>query len=1229
MQRFHLKKACWLWLALWLVLLTGASPASVQEFSRERDVVYGRKLGMALTMDVCKPAKLNGIGVIFLVSGGFKSGMNLVDSELFGSIGLKPFLDRGHTVFVVSHSARPKFTVGEIVPDIHRAVRFIRTTARDRGVDPERLGIMGTSSGGFLSLTIGTGGKPGDPAAKDLVERASSRVQAVACFCPACDLVNFGKLGRSIIEVNPAGEKMFGVQELPKEEQLKVLQELSPLGAVTKDTAPTLIIHGDSDQSVPYEQSERFIAKLAEHKVPHQLVTRKNTGHSWPTMGKDYSLLADWFDKHLQPAADKNNVVAAAAPVPRTASPAVSDAKGVEFFETQIRPLLADKCYQCHSRESKKARGGLLLDSQEGLLKGGESGELFVTGDLDHSLLIKAVRYLDKDLRMPPDDKQLTQAQIASLEAWVKMGVPQPRGSVKEDKIKAAARTHWAFQPVAQPAIPAVKNQAWVQSPVDAFILAKLEAKGMQPAAPADKRTLIRRATYDLTGLPPTPEEVAAFVADPSANAFATVVDRLLESKHYGERWGRHWLDVARYASTDSPYAFTYRDYVIRAFNDDLPYDQFLVQQMAADQLAPGGDKQALAGLGFLTVGRQFENNFNDTLDDRIDVVTRGTMALSVSCARCHDHKYDPIPTRDYYSLHGVFASSVTPDEMPVIGAAPDPKAYEDYLAKRKPLQAKWDDFIRKQETDVLTQHRQQTAQYLILSRDEAKRAELNGEDFGLSDRKILRTGSARWVKALEQMDFKSDPIFSPWFAFAALPATEFAERAKVLSARLALQSLTRPLNSLVIHALAAVPPATLREVAERYGSLLNDVERRWQERLQSVAKSQEPVLADEEALHQVFHGKDNPGNLPPEVIRTLYNVPAMMQIGPLRTQLTRLDATHPGAPQRAMALVDSPQPKNSHVFIRGNPNRLGEEVPRQFLEFLSGDKRQPFTHGSGRLELARAIASRDNPLTARVMVNRVWLHHFGAGLVTTPDDFGLRSDPPSHPEMLDYLAARFMQDGWSLKKLHRHIMLSSVYQQKSDDNLRHEKLDPDNRLLSKMNRRRLDFESMRDTLLRVAGDLDPALGGRSVDLMKPQERSHGSSRRTVYGTIDRNDLPSLFRVFDFANPDLSTAQRDTTTVPQQALFFLNSPFVMAQACTLVHRPEFQRLTDETQRIRHFYQRVYQRDPSAEEIQRGLRFLQSKPAATGTGAPNEKQPLTPQERYGQVLLMSNELMFVD
>ncbi|SIO31492.1 Planctomycete cytochrome C [Singulisphaera sp. GP187] len=941
-------------------------------------------------------------------------------------------------------------------------------------------------------------------------------------------------------------------------------------------------------------------------------------------MRRSYRSIASWLLLTL-------GWVAGTSPVLRAAPPAGSDAKGIEFFETQIRPLLANKCYQCHSQESKKAKGGLLLDSQEGLLKGGDSGPIFVAGDPEMSLLIKAVRDKDEDLRMPPDGKRLTEVQVADLEAWVRMGAPLPRAGVPVDKIRASARTHWAFQPVKRPALPAVKNQRWIQSPVDSFVLAKLEPAGMQPAQPADKRTLIRRATYDLIGLPPTPEEVAAFVADKSPDAFATVVDRLLASPHYGERWGRHWLDVARFATTDSPYAFTYRDYVIRAFNADLPYDEFLLQQLAADQLDLGENKQALAGLAFLTCGRQFMN-VHDTIDDRIDVVMRGTMALSVSCARCHDHKYDPIPTRDYYALHGVFASSVAPDEMPLLGIAPDPKAHAEYLPKRASLQAKLDDFIRKQEAEVLKQHRQQTAQCLLLSREPAQLAGLIKEEFGLSDRKILQVGATRWLKALEKMNRESDPIFAPWFAFTALPSSEFADRAKI--ERLSANSFAHPVNSLVAQAFAGEPPTSLKDVAERYGKLFEDADKRWQElrseadRDTNSASPQALPDAEQEALRQVFYGKDSPGNLPAKLMRPLFRTTALMQLGPLNAEIDRLEANHPGAPLRAMALVDSPRPANSRVFIRGNPDRLGEEAPRRFLAILSGDEREPFTRGSGRLELARAVASRENPLTARVMVNRVWLHHFGAGLVTTPDDFGLRADPPSHPELLDYLAWRFIEDGWSLKKLHRVLMLSSVYQQQSDNHLRDETLDPDNRLLSKMNRRRLDFESIRDTLLGVAGNLDHSCGGRPVDLLKPRE-GRFANRRTVYGTIDRNDLLALYRVFDFANPDLSTAQRDATTVPQQSLFFLNSPFVMEQACKMANRPSFQRLDDDAERVRDLYQCAYQRDPSAEEIQRGLRFLHGTSAATGTEETIQKQPLTRHERYAHVLLMANELVFVD
>ena len=674
--------------------------------------------------------------------------------------------------------------------------------------------------------------------------------------------------------------------------------------------------------------------------------------------------------------------------------------------------------------------------------------------------------------------------------------------------------------------------------------------------------------------------------------------------------------------------------------------------------------------------------NNHDTIDDRIDVVTRGTMALSVSCARCHDHKYDPIGTRDYYGLHGVFASSVVPGELPLLGIDPDPTEFANYSMEHQSRKAKLDEFVHEQEAAILKQHREQTAQCLLLSRDPKKLDDLIEGEFFLSDRTILQTGAKRWLNALEGMNPETDPIFAPWFAFAALPASEFAERAKMLSAKIADKGLAHPMNALVSQAFAGEPPTSLNDVADRYARLFLDADKQWQNLQNEITRDTNATPSkalpnpEQESLRQVFYGNESPGNLPKEVMPQMFPTSAAMQLGPLKEQVDQLDATHPGAPLRAMVLVDSPHPHHSRVFIRGDANRLGEEAPRQFLASLTRDNAQPFTRGSGRLELARAIASRDNPLTARVIVNRIWQHHFGAGLVSTPDDFGLRSEPPSHPELLDYLAWRFMNDsesalpqkrvrplateansdtnhngegvrppfeakpGWSIKAMHRLLMLSSVYQLQSDNHQHNDPLDADNRLLSKMNRRRLDFESLRDTLLFVTDKLDPAIGGRPVALgdQQPSSQTSFSNRRTVYGTIDRNNLHSWFGYFDFANPDLSTAQRDITTVPQQALFFFNDLFVMQQACSLAARADFQLFETTEQRIQYVYQQLVQRDPDAAEIELAGRFLAAeelaesspqKRSTTNPGAKGGMRPLSPWERFVHVLLMSDELMFVD
>jgi hypothetical protein len=896
------------------------------------------------------------------------------------------------------------------------------------------------------------------------------------------------------------------------------------------------------------------------------------------------------------------------------AATAADDPAGMEFFENKIRPILVDNCYPCHSQQSPKIKGGLRLDSREGLLKGGDTGPAIKPGDVEQSLLIKAVRYTDDNLRMPPKNKKLAAAQIADLEAWVKMGAPDPGvtqgGVANVETIRDRARSHWAFQPIREPSVPVVRNKRFVRTPVDNFILARLEAAKLRPSPMADKRTLIRRATFDLIGLPPTPEEVAGFEADKSPEAFARVVDRLLASPRYGERWGRHWLDVARYADTKGyvfeedrhyPYAYTYRDYVIRAFNEDLPYDQFLKQQIAADLLSENGDKRSLAALGYLTLGRRFVNNINDIIDDRIDVVCRGMMGLTVACARCHDHKFDPIPSRDYYSLYGVFASSMEPVEEPLLGIEAPAKAREEYLAEHKKRVEERDKYRQEQERAMAAQLRSQSGDYLLAAYEVQRSTNKPDADGVAHAHKLDPEMLRRWMAGLDGWRKSQQAIFAPWFAFAALTENDFATQAKVLATKFSTnQDAAVPINPQVAHAFAGEPPATMKDVADRYGKLIVEVDKHWQEVLAATNSTPPQVLPDaaQEAVRQIVYAPDAPANLPRDQFERLYDVPTGQKLRELQRHIEELDASSPGAPARAMALVDRPDPHNTHIFIRGNSDNQGPEAPREFLELLSGPNRKPFQKGSGRLELAEAIASRENPLTARVLVNRVWLHHFGSPLVATPSDFGLRSEPPTQPELLDYLAARFMDEGWSIKNLHRLIMLSGAYQQSSDNNASCAKVDPNNHLFWRMNRQRLEFEAMRDTLLAVSGKLDLTPGGHAVDITIPT-----STRRTVYGYVDRQNLPDLFRAFDFASPDTSSPRRFYTTVPQQALFMMNSPFVIQQAKSLVDRPDFHCASNELQRLTLLYRLAYQRGPSREEIAWARQFISTPSnafAATGT-----------------------------
>lgn len=902
----------------------------------------------------------------------------------------------------------------------------------------------------------------------------------------------------------------------------------------------------------------------------------------------------------------------------------------VEFFETKIRPIFAENCYQCHSAKAEKVKGGLRLDTTEALLKGGKSGAAIVPTNPDASLLIRAVRYTDPHRQMPPKGKKLAADQIASLEAWVKLGAPLPNSSFLSNSVADVARaraSHWAFQPVQKPVPPMVKQAGWVKTPVDNFILAMLEKKDLKPAPAADRRALIRRVTYDLTGLPPTPEEVQAFISDTNPDAYPRLVERLLASAHYGERWGRHWLDVARYADTkgylaggeERRYAFsyTYRDYVIRSFNEDKPYDQFITEQIAADRLPLGQDKRPLAALGFLTLGRRFLNNQNDIIDDRIDVVTRGTLGLTVACARCHDHKFDPIPTRDYYALHGVFASSQEPSERPLLSELPDSPEYREYLKQKANIEAEITEFKGKEVQKFISGLRQRVGDYLLGAHEAATLSVSSKFDTFAGEHKLNPVVLRRWIDDLEVRAKKSDSIFEAWFRLAELK--DFPAQAGAVLSKLASEP---GLNPTVIKLLRSCATNSLRDISEVFTKIFRDVDADWKAALAAAAKENKPApLAlpepDREALRQVLYAESAPVSLPASQAESILAQPIRDGTAPLRNKIEALNWTHPGAPPRAMALIDRPSPANSHVLLRGNPGTPGEEVPRRFLEVLCPVGCIPFTNGSGRLELARAIASPDNPLTARVYVNRVWLDHFGEGLVRTPGDFGVRTEEPVHRQLLDYLAATFVEQGWSTKYLHRLILLSATYQQGCDARPASLAADPDNMLLARMNRQRLDFEALRDTLLAVAGKLDPNIGGLPVDL----ETEPFSTRRTVYGLIDRQNLPGVFRTFDFSNPDTSSQRRFHTTVPQQALFLMNSPFVVEQARSLVHRVENSTCTTPADKIQALYRILFQRPPAEGELQLGEAFLAVLSPSRAT--------LSPLEKYAQVLLLSNELMFVD
>ncbi len=805
--------------------------------------------------------------------------------------------------------------------------------------------------------------------------------------------------------------------------------------------------------------------------------------------------------------------------------PEASSSEGIEFFEKKIRPVLTEQCLKCHGGDSEKVKGGLRLDTRANILKGGETGPAAVVGDVQKSLLIEAVRYGDEDLQMPPKHR-LDPSQVADLEQWVVMGLPDPRTSAAAPAVKPSAsnivagKDFWSMRPARAVAPPSISNP-WAWSEVDRFVLAKLDEKSLKPNPDASKRDLLRRATFDLTGLPPTSEEMDAFLSDDSPAAFTNVVDRLLASTRYGEQWGRHWLDVVRYADTSGcnsdfpiPTASRYRDYVVAAFNKDKPFDAFVREQIAGDLLPAANDAERfehIIATGYLAISRRFgsrNNEFHLTIDDTIDNVGKAMLGLSVGCARCHDHKFDPILAKDYYALYGIFASTRY--------AFPGTEIYRHTK-----------DFVPLAPKEIADQ---------FLTRA----SELAGLDDKIESLKGQKTRAEREEQRLAKLP-QTDPE-SP--AFVGPPAKE-APKQK---------------TGAECQAEIAAAYARQKELEAQQGSV--------------------------DKAYAVSEG-------------------------------TAHDAK---------------------IQKKGDPGALGEEAPRAFLTVLGGATLPPEEHGSGRLELAEWIADSQNPLTARVMVNRIWQHHFGKGIVKTPNDFGTRGERPTDPELLDWLAVRFVSSGWSVKAIHRLILLSHAYRISSEENPAAAAADSNNDFLWRFNRRRLSAEEIRDAMLFTSGALDESAAGPHpfppeaewhYTQHKPFIADYPTNKRSIYLLQQRIRKQPYLDIFDGADTNATTGVRPLSTTPTQALFFLNSDFTHDQAHKLAARAESAGDGD-APRIDMVYRIVLGRSASPEEQTAVGQYLARVTIALQeAGSPSESLRRDAFASFCRMLYSSNEFLFVE
>ena len=925
-------------------------------------------------------------------------------------------------------------------------------------------------------------------------------------------------------------------------------------------------------------------------------------------------------------------------------------ASGQIDFNSQVRPILANHCLQCHGPDAQNRQAELRLDTQSDAMQ-----SAILAGQPDRSPLIHRIESRDPDEVMPPGHlgKPLSNQQITILKEWIAQG--------------AKYSEHWAFEPIGDSTklLAQVTDESTAKDlPIDRFIQHSLSKAGLKLSQELSKEQWIRRVSFDLTGLPPTSEEINQLVLDTDPESIRKWIDRLLASARYGERWGKHWLDLARYADTHGgaaigftsfPFSYTYRDYVIGAIQQDLPLDQFILEQIAADQLDLPENDPKLAALGFLTVGMQFRN-YHDTIDDRIDVITRGLMGLTVTCARCHDHKFDAIPTADYYALVAAIAPSNPPETLPVIGQAPDANAQREYEKQLTVLTNRHLQFAREQNEVMRSRLRMQVGLYLAEIAKGAVEADLATAFLSYRTDEVRPAIVNRWLKYLAELS-QDDPVFHVWFqarSWGQISEEEFATKRDELVAKLngeleaagykpesfhKLSGDPPKWNPLLLEAVSQKKPKSILELANLYGEVFGQEHKQWLTALVETALEAVPgatVKPDDHPEHQSInspshrqlrhhlYGPDTPFDLPENEASKLTNRTIADMINGKRGAIHQLNLASPGAPPRAMVLKENSKPQEQNIYLRGNPLSRGSVVEPGFLTALRRNNHsQTFEDGKRRLGLARAVISDDNPLTSRVIVNWVWQQHFGVGLVRTPDDFGTRGQPPTHPELLDFLANEFRKNGWSLRWLHQQILATKVYRQACIEDPHSRQLDPDNRLLWRMPRRRLDFEAMRDAMLWISGELDLAQGGRPVDF----EANPTATRRSIYGFVNRDIVSPLMSTFDVANPNACTAKRPETTVPQQTLFALNSEFIQDRAAKIASATKKDATQSKTDRISELFQRILGRRPNADEEQLALKFIDESSQASIEGqAPDSEKGWT---QLAHALLASNEFTFID